>query len=192
MLKTITTGGLAALALTAPALAADSYTVDPQHAWVAFETSHAGWTTAHGLFSGITGSITWDKDEVTNSAVEVTIDTTTISSGFEDRDKDMRSPDFFNTLEFPTASFKSTAVEQTGENTGTITGDLTIIGVTREVTLDAVFNQEIALPWDPSTFKAGFSATGSIQPADFGMTKFTEFGLGPDVTLEIDVEATKD
>lgn len=177
--------------LTAPVLAADTYEIDPQHAWVAFSINHAGWSTASGLLSGVTGQISFDKDDATKSTVSVSIDATTLSSGFADRDRDLQGPDFFNTAEFPAITFASTAVEKTGEKTGRITGDLTLIGVTRPVTLDVVFNAETPLPWDATALKAGFTATGSITPADFGMAKVTEFGLGPDVPLTINVEAFK-
>lgn len=185
-------GALAlATGMALPALAADSYEIDPQHAWVAFSINHAGWSTASGLLSNVTGQISFDKDDPSKSTVAVTIDATTLATGFADRDRDLQGPDFFNTAEFPTITFNSTAVEKTGDNTGKITGDLTLIGVTKPVTLDVTFNAETALPWDANAFKAGFTATGSITPADFGMAKVTEYGLGPDVPLTINVEAFK-
>lgn len=180
-----------ATGLALPVLAADSYEIDPQHAWVAFSINHAGWSSASGLLSNVTGQISFDKEDPTKSTVTVTIDATTLATGFADRDRDLQGPDFFNTAEFPTITFNSTAVEKTGDNTGKITGDLTLIGVTKPVTLDVTFNAETPLPWDANALKAGFTATGSITPAEFGMAKVTEFGLGPDVPLTINIEAYK-
>jgi polyisoprenoid-binding protein YceI len=92
---------------------------------------------------------------------------------------------------FPTTDVVSTAVEVTGDNTATLTGDLTLIGVAQPVTLDVFFNGESPLPWDANALKSGFSATGSFNPGGFGMTKVAEFGLGPNVSLMFDVEAFK-
>ena len=158
---------------------------------MAFSINHAGWSSASGLLSNVTGQISFDKEDPTKSTVTVTIDATTLATGFADRDRDLQGPDFFNTAEFPTITFNSTAVEKTGDNTGKITGDLTLIGVTKPVTLDVTFNAETPLPWDANALKAGFTATGSITPAEFGMAKVTEFGLGPDVPLTINIEAYK-
>jgi polyisoprenoid-binding protein YceI len=177
--------------MTTAAFAADAYEIDPQHAWVNFALNHAGWSTANGSFDAVSGNISWDKDDVTKSTVSVEIGSASIHTGFADRDHDLQSPDFFNAEEFPTITFVSTAIEKTGDNTGKITGDLTIIGVTKSVILDAKFNSEAALPWDATALKAGFTATGTILPADFGMAKVAEYGLGPDVALTINIEAFK-
>ncbi len=186
---------IAALLLTsgfaATALAADTYEIDPQHAWVSFALNHAGWSTANGSFDTVSGSIAFDKEDVTKSTVTVEIAAASIHTGFADRDRDLQSPDFFNAQEFPTITFVSTAIEKTGDNTANLTGDLTIVGITKSVTLAAVFNAEAPLPWDATALKAGFSATGTILPADFGMAKVAEYGLGPDVALTINVEAFK-
>lgn len=72
-----------------------------------------------------------------------------------------------------------------------VTGDLTMIGVTKPVTLDVTFNAEMPLPWDTSIVRAGFTAVGTINPADWGMAKVAEFGLCPDVTITINTEAVK-
>ena len=86
--------------------------------------------------------------------------------------------------EFPALKFKSTSVEKTGENTGAITGDLTMVGVTLPVTLDVVFNKI-------EGNKVGFSATAEIVPGDFGMSKVAGFGMGPSIQITIDLEAAK-
>lgn len=185
----------AALILTAGSaatvIAADTYEIDSQHAWLAFSLNHAGWANATGSFDSVSGSITFDHEDVTASSVNVTIASSSIHTGFADRDGDLQSPDFFNSIEFPEITFVSTAIEKTGENTALITGDLTLVGVTKPIVLDAVWNGETALPWDATAFKSGFTATATLLPADFGMAKVAEYGLGPEVALTINIEAFK-
>jgi polyisoprenoid-binding protein YceI len=173
------------------AAAADTYKIDPQHAWVSFAINHAGWSSAIGKFRTFSGDIVFDKDDVTKSSVKAEIDATSVDTNFADRDRDLNSPDFLNTAEFPKITFESTSVEKTGDKTGKINGNLTIIGVSKPVTLDVTWNAEQPLPWDAKVIKSGFSATGVVKPADFGMGKVAEYGLGPDIKLTIEVEAFK-
>ena len=177
-------------ALTGGAQAADTYTIDPAHVWVTFTINHAGWSSAHGIFKTVSGTISFDKDDVTKSTVSAQIDATSLDTNFEQRNTDLNSPDFLNTAEFPTITFDSTAVEKTGDKTGKITGNFTMIGTTVPVTLDVTWSGvEAAYPWAPDVMRTGFTATGTISPAAFGMTKVAEYGLGPDITVTIDVEA---
>lgn len=182
---------IAALLAAGSVQAADSYAFDPQHTWVGFSINHAGWAKAHGKFAAVSGQIVIDRDDLSKSSVNVEIDTASIDTNFADRDRDLQGPDFFNAVEFPTMTFVSTAVEPTGDTTAKVTGDLTLIGVTKPVTLEVTFNGEKPLPWDANVFKSGFSATGTVLPADFGMAKVAAFGLGPDVVLNLEVEAIK-
>ncbi len=175
---------VASMALATAAIAADEFSVDPEHTWVNFSVNHGGFASAQGNFGEVSGTILFDQDDVTNSSVSVEIKTASIDTNHEVRNGHLASPDFFNAAEFPTVTFKSTEIEKTGDNTGTVTGDLTMIGVTKEVTLDAVFNKGDA-------DKVGFSATAEITPGDFGMSKVAGFGLGPNVVISIDLEAVK-
>lgn len=177
--------------LTSAAFAADSYTVDPAHAWIGFKTNHAGWAKAHGTFNKVSGTLSFDKTDVTKSSVDLTIDAASIDTNHEKRDTHLKSPDFLNTAEFPTITFKSKSIEKTGEKTAKVTGDMTVIGTTKPVVLDVVWNAESPLPWDKSKIKTGFSATGSINGADFGLSKMASFGIGPEIELDIDIEANK-
>ncbi len=174
------------------AFAADTYEVDPQHAWVGFTVNHAGWSTAHGLFKTVSGEIQFDKADVGKSSVSITVDAASISTNFDQRDADLQSPDFLNSAEFPQITFTSTKVEKTGDKTGKVTGDLTIAGVMKPLTLDVTWNSEAPLPWDAKTIKTGFTATGKFNVVDeFGMKKAAEYGLGPEIAVNIDVEAIK-
>lgn len=173
------------------AQAADTYKIHEDHTWVTFSISHAGWANARGLFRDVSGDIVFDKEDVTKSSVSVVIASKSLDTNSEQRDRDMGGADFLNMAEFPEITFKSTRIEQTGDRTATIFGDMTMIGVSREIALDAVWNAEMALPWDATTIKTGFSATGTINGVDFGMNKLVDFGLGPVITVEIDAEALK-
>ena len=189
LLKTLIAAGTLAAATTAHA--ADTYKIHEDHTWLTFSVSHAGWANARGLFRGVSGEIVLDKENPANSSVAVVVDATSMDTNSEQRDRDMSGPDFLNSVEFPQITFNSKRVEQTGEKTAVVYGDLTLIGVTREVALDVVWNAEFPLPWDQTTVKTGFTVTGQVDGTDFGMNKLTAFGLGPVVNLAIDVEALK-
>lgn len=172
------------MAIATPSFAADEFTIDPVHTWVNFSVNHGGFAAARGRFGEVSGTIMFDQDDVTNSSVSVEIKASSIDTNFEARNKHLVSPDFFNVAEFPTLKFQSTSIEQTGENTGLIKGELTMAGVSQPITLDATFNK---IDGD----KVGFSATAKIVPGDFGMSKVAGFGMGPSVQITIDVEANK-
>ena len=174
---------LSSLALAAPVFAAEEFTIDPAHSWLNFSVNHGGFAAAQGRFGEVSGTIEFDQDDVTQSSVSVEINASSIDTNHEARNDHLRSPDFFNTVEFPSLTFQSTSIEMTSENTGLVTGDLTMIGVTNSVTLNVTFNKI-------DDGKAGFSATAEITPGDFGMAKVAGFGMGPSVQISIDIEAT--
>lgn len=171
--------------------AAESYKIHEDHTWVTFSISHAGWANARGMFHDVSGDITFDKDDVTNSSVSVVIASESLDTNSEQRDRDMGGADFLNMAEFPEITFDSTRIEQTGDRTAVIYGEMTMVGVSREIALDAVWNKEMALPWDATVIKTGFSATATINGVDFGMNKLVDFGLGPVINVVIDAEALK-
>lgn len=171
--------------------AADRYSVHEDHTWVTFSISHAGWANARGLFRAVSGEISFDKDDVTKSSVSVTIASDSLDTNSEVRDRDMGGENFLNVAAFPEITFDSTRIEQTGERTAIVYGDLTMIGVSKEVALDVLWNAEMPLPWDSSTIKTGFSATATIDGTDFGMDQLVAFGLGPKIDVEIDLEALR-
>lgn len=191
MKKTVLNGiGVAVLAaLASPAFAADSYKVDPLHAWVTFKISHAGFSNAHGIFRKVDGSLAIDKTDPSKSSVSISLDANSVDTNYNQRNSDIKTPDFLNVAEFPTITFKSTKVEKTGDKQANVTGDMTIAGVTKPVVLAVTFNKEGQ--FDPQTYKIGFSATGKISLADFKQKKALSYGLGPDLALDIDVEAIK-
>jgi polyisoprenoid-binding protein YceI len=176
-------GGLAA----APAAyaASELFSVNKPHTIVAFSVDRLGLTKMLGSFSKVDGEFSLDRDNPAASTVSLTIETASIYTGFEARDKHLRSPDFFNVQEFPQMKFVSTKIERTGDKTAKVTGDLTLLGVAKPVTLDVVLN---GIKQDAKTQKdlAGFSAKGTLKRSDFGM-KYLMGAIGDEVTLMLEV-----
>jgi len=177
-----------ALSLPPGLAAADSYTIDPNHTYPNFKINHLGFSTLHGRFGKTAGSIRMDRAKGVG-AVKVIIDTASVNTGMRKRDDHLRSPDFFNAMEFPEITFQSTKVTYKGEG-AVVTGDLTIKGVTRRVTLDV---PRISCGIHPFNKKqvCGFDATTRFKRSDFGIT-YGLPGIGDEVGLEIEVEAFKD
>ncbi|MAF50157.1 MAG: YceI family protein [Rhodospirillales bacterium] len=175
--------------LPAPASAADTYALDISHTQIRFAVTRGGWTEIAGWFKKFDGSIVFDEANVGNSKVSATIETESFDSGWDARNRHLRSPAFFNAKEFPAMTFTSTKIEKTGAKTGRMTGNLTLLGKTKPVTLDIRFNRKAAHPRNKKTF-VGFTATGSLKRSDYGMT----FLLGPvadEVRIRIEALAVK-
>ena len=158
------------------ALAADSFTLDPVHSSVMFRIEHMGVSNFYGSFNDVSGSYTLGE----NPSFNFTIKTESIDTRNEGRDKHLKSPDFFNAVEFPTITFKSTSVEKAGDNLK-VTGDLTMHGVTKPVTAELKF-------WPAKEtrqgVKGGFETMFTIKRTDFGMNTYvTEGALGDEVTV---------
>jgi polyisoprenoid-binding protein YceI len=183
--------GLAFAALPASAESV-KLKLDRSHIYVGFQVAHLGYSTVHGRFNDAAGEIVFDKDKPEASSVAVTIQAKSIDTNFEARDKHLRTADFFDVEKFPTLTFKSTRIEKTGDNTAKITGDLTMLGVTKPVTLDVKFVRMAEHPSPPykKALTAGFSARGKVKRSEFGMTKFVPF-LGDDIDVVLDVEAVR-
>lgn len=151
------------------AISADTYEVDPAHSFVIFRclnVAQASSVFIYGRFNDIKGRIVIDKDPA-KSSVEITINAESLDTGVPDRDKHLKSPDFLNTKQFPVITFKSKKVESAGRNRYRVTGDLTLHGVTRTVTLT------VAKVGEGKNFKGvpviGFETTFTIKRSDFGM-----------------------
>jgi polyisoprenoid-binding protein YceI len=195
MNRRIFTAALSALLLTGVSAFAQSsaststWTIDPNHSQVNFAISHMGVSTVRGSISGVNGTIVWDEKNPSNSSVQNTINTTTVTTNNEKRDAHLKSPDFFNVEKFPTMTFKSTAVTSTNGKLQVV-GDLTLAGVTKSVTLD-VDGPTPPQKGQGGKLVTGFSATGTLKRSDFNFgTKFNAM-LGDDVKFTIDVEAGK-
>jgi polyisoprenoid-binding protein YceI len=186
-----------ALMVLLPALAAAEPTIwhfDPAHTASQFSVRHLVISTVRGEFGKTTGTIKLDEKNIARSAVEATVDVTTIDTRVADRDKHLKSPDFFDVEKHPTATFRSTKVEKAGRDKLKVTGDLTLHGVTRPVVWQVEYTAPIT-DLNGAT-RRGFIATTKVDRKDFGLTwsKVVEAGpvVGDEVALTIDVEAIKE
>ncbi len=180
---------LLATAATAAQAAPVGYKLDPAHTSVAFIVNHLGFANLIGRFNSASGEVAFDKDAVQNSALKVTIDAASVDTAHAKRDDHLRSPDFFNAKEFPQITFKSTKIEKTGDKTGKLHGDLTMLGVTKPVVLDVTFNKDGVSPASKLE-TAGFSARGTVKRTEFGM-KYGAPNIGDEIQLLIEAEAVK-
>lgn len=192
MKKMLLSFGLGLVALSQTSFAQDAvankYEFDKVHTQIMFSVEHAGFSFSQGKFLDFDGHFTFDQSKPDASAVDVTIKTASINMDDQKWDDHLKNPDFFNVEKFPEMTFKSTAAKVTGENTGEITGDLTILGVTKPVTLMVRHNKTDKHPFS-GKLTSGFSATAKIKRSDFGMN----YGLpmvGDDVAIHIEVEAS--
>lgn len=174
-----------------PAFAQTStWTMDKNHSQAGFVVRHLGVSNVHGAISGVTGTIVWDEKDPSKSSVTATLDATTVNTNNEARDKHLKSPDFFNVEKNPTLTFKSTSVTSEGGKMK-ITGDLTLAGVTKPVTLD-VDGPSPPQKGQGGKLVTGFEATGIVKRSDFNFgSKFPSAMLGDDVKITLDVEASK-
>ena len=180
------------LALAAPlALAQTStWSIDPNHSEVDFTVRHMSVSNVHGRFGNLSGKILLNEADITKSSVQVTIDATTVDTGVAMRDADLKSANFFDTAAFPSASFSSTSVVKSGSNL-TVTGNLTLHGVTKPVVL-SVEGPSGPAPGMDHKPHSGFSATTTIKRTDFGIaSKFPATVVGDDIALVIELEVVK-
>ncbi len=142
--------------------------LDPYHTQVEFSAKHLGMMTVRGLFTEVTTTATIDPDHPEESAVEATIQTASIRTNNEARDNDLRSSNFLETDKFPVITFKSSKVEASGPDRYALTGDLTIKGTTRPVTLRVTRYGEFSDPM--MGHRIAYGATAQIDRKDFGLT----------------------
>ncbi len=171
-----------------------SWTVDPNHTQVEFSAKHMGIMTVKGHITGVQAAIDFDEDDFTASSVAATIDPTTLTTNDERRDAHLKSPDFLNVEEFPTIAFTSNRIERAAHDRYTMSGDLTIRGVTRPVNLDVGYSGQAKDPM--GNMHAGFSAYTTINRKEWGLNwnMALETGgllVGEDVKLALEVEAVK-
>jgi len=167
----------------------ETYDFDKAHTQILFFADHLGFSKSQGEFHDYDGFFVFDRGNPENSSVEVTIQTASIDMDHEKWDAHMKNEDFFDVEKYPTMMFKSTGIEVTGDNTANMTGDLTILDVTKPVTLAVTHNKSGQHPFNQKIV-AGFSATAMIDRSEWGMT----YGLpmmSPEVELRIEVEGYK-
>jgi len=176
--------------VAAPVLqAADTWTIDKNHSEVAFQVRHVV-TQVRGNFVDFEGTIVTDAAKPEASSVEFKVKTTSINTNNANRDKHLRSPDFFDVEKFPELTFKSTKVQKTGTDTFDVTGDLTMHGVTKSATLPVKYLGSAAMRGKQ---KAGFELTATLNRKDYGINwngtlDQGGFVLGDDVKVQINLE----
>jgi polyisoprenoid-binding protein YceI len=180
----------AALLTALPAAAAmETYTVDPAHTLPTYEISHFGYSMQRGRFDKTSGKIMIDTAAKKGSA-DITIDAASIDSGVPKLDEHLKGEDFFDVAKYPQITFKSDRFTFDGDKVTSATGDLTLHGVTRPVTLKANVSQCADNPMLKRK-QCGADLVTTIKRSDFGMKTYLP-ALGDEVTLRIPVESTKD
>ena len=167
--------------------AADDYVIDAGHSAVTFETGHIGISRLPGQFREFSGNYIYFADNPGKNSVNLEIKVGSLDTNHGDRDKHLRSPDFFDAKQYPTITFKSTGYKGDADK-GKLTGQLTMHGVTKEVTFDMVKTGEAKDPW--GGYRQGFIASTQLMRSDFGITYFIP-GV-PDATdLKIFIEGIR-
>lgn len=190
MIRTTLTAALVAAALTGPVLAEPrTYEIDPTHASIGFLVDHIGYAKVLGQFLKTEGSFVFDEETLELSDVNVTIDASSVFTNHDARDNHVRSNDFLAAGDNPDITFTASGGQIETDRTGTVTGDLTIRGVTKPVTLDVVWNKTAPYPFGHKKQTIGVSARGSILRSDYDMTYAQGGIVGDQVDLIIEVEA---
>lgn len=160
------------LAATVPAANADDYQIDVEgaHAFVNFKFKHLGYSWLTGTFKEFDGTFTWDPENVSESRVEVVLETASLDSNHAERDKHIRDEKYLDVERYPTARFVSTKIVDKGEGKLQVTGDLTLHGVTKQITFPAEVVGEGPDPW--GGYRAGFAAEYVLDTTEFGMDEF--------------------
>lgn len=182
---------MAAAVLTSTSVFADTWEIDRVHSSVGFQVNHMVISKVNGKFDSFNGTINFDGKDFSKASVVVNIDPKTIDTDNERRDGHLKSPDFFAADSLPEMKFVSTSIKPLGENKFQMVGDLTMRGVTKPVTLDGEFRGTVAAMGGT---KAGFSAKGTINRQDWGVSwnKTLDAGgfvVSDNVDLLIEVEA---
>ena len=165
----------AALVLSASAVNADEYVIDTKgaHAFVNFKIKHLGYSWLHGRFNTFDGEFNYDAEKPNASQIMVNIDTTSLDSNHAERDKHLRGKDFLNVDKYPTATFKSTNITFNNDDSGKVTGDFTLHGVTKSITFEIDKIGEGQDPW--GGYRVGFEGETSLKLSDYGIN----YNLGP-------------
>jgi polyisoprenoid-binding protein YceI len=175
------------LLLSATSIQAADYDIDPAHSFIEFKIQHLGYSWLHGRFNSIKGSLSYDADQANDAYIEVDIDPASVDTNHAERDKHLRSEDFLDVDKFPTAGFKSTSFSANDQG-GTLEGQLTVHGVTKDISIDVTKIGEGKDPWDG--YRAGFEGSFVMTRSDFDMG----YELGPaseTMVFQLTIEAIR-
>jgi polyisoprenoid-binding protein YceI len=186
-MKHIGSALIAAFLFATPALAGDTYKLDPGHTFVGFQASHFGIGKVYGRFNTVSGSLVYDANDVSKSSITFEVETASIDTALPKRDDHLRGPDFFNAKQFPKLTFKSTKVGGTKDSLK-VTGDLTMHGVTKSVTVDVKLVGAGKDPWGNE--RVGFETMLKVKRSDFGM-KYQLEAFGDETPIYVTLEGIK-
>lgn len=192
-LKTLLVAPIAGLALAGPAGAgpldavpAGTYNVEPTHAYINFSYTHLGFSRPVVGFNDFDVTLELNQEDITASALQVKIDVASVDSRVEEYNGHLTSADWFDAATYPDITFVATDIEMTGDDTMAVTGDLTIKGITKPVTLDAKVNKAGPHPFNKKP-TIGISASGTLKRSDWGLGKYAP-AVTDEVELNIQVE----
>jgi len=172
----------------------NTWQIDPNHTSAQFSVKHMLVSTVRGTLGKVTGTVDYDGASVESIKADVSIDVNGLNTSVENRDKDLRSENFFDVAKYPTITFKSKRVEPAGQGKFRMVGDLTMHGVTREVTVD-VEGPSAPLKQPNGGMRIGASASTKLNRRDFGLqySRMMEAApvVGDDIQVQIDIEANK-
>ena len=168
--------------------AAETYKLDPAHTSIVFRVKHLDVAYVYGRFNGPTGTFELDESSPAKSSIEVQVNASDVDTAVEKRDNHLRSPDFFNAEDYPLVSFKSTSVKKLDQQTYEVTGNLTLLGKSRPITVKAHDTGAGKDPW--GNFRRGFETSFKIKRSEFGMN-FMLDGVSDEVVLTVSVEGIR-
>lgn len=182
---------IACAAPVASVAGADTFNVDKQHSTVTFRIKHLNVSYFHGRFNDVSGSFTFDDDDISKSSLNIKVKTRSVDTNDRKRDKHLRSPDFFGAKQFPSIKFKGKQFSLGEDGRIAVTGDLTLHGVTKSITVH-IERVGSGRGMRPGEVRSGFETTFTIKRTDFGMTKYVQKKmLGDEVRLTVGMEGIR-
>ncbi len=167
---------------------AGQYVLDPNHASLIWKLNHLGFSTFLGSFNAFEASLDFDPEDIENASLEVVIDTSSLDVNIPEFEEELRGDNWFDVAVYPQAVFRTTRfVESIDEDTFIYEGDLTLLGETAPVNLEVNFHGG-GRNFLTRSYTVGFSASATFNRSEFGLDRFTSFGVGDQIDLEIHVE----
>jgi len=182
----------AGMSMFAPSVLAEDYVIDTKgsHAFVQFRVKHLGFSWLYGRFNDFTGAFSYDPEKPEKSAVNVVVDMTSLDTNHAERDSHLAAPKYLNFDKYKTATFKSTSYKKTGDNTGELTGELTLFGKTKPITIAVEHIGGGKDPW--GSYRQGFEGRATIMPKDWGLDMAAKLGpAAAEVELMLSVEGIR-
>lgn len=184
-----------AMTLASPAALAEpeTYVVDDEHFSMTFEVAHIGYAPVMGMFREVEGKFEYDEEKKQLTSGKLTFKSKSVFTNHDKRDGHLRNKDFLNSGKFPDITFEVTGFESTGENSGVVTGDLTLLGETRSVEVDVTLNKSAEYPIGHEDYTLGMTAETTIKRSEWGMTYGIKDDLvGDEVRLRFGLEAVRE